>query len=271
MERYDKAAKAYIDIQLGKLLIIIHDLKNQIKKTIKDPKEREELILKINEDLFLTKKSKSRRFDLRNVASIQNVDKYYFLGIELLIDVSRVVKEVKSNNPIEEILIESGFNYENLEDIDESKVSDKLKIGVNKIKFNKHNINIPTSILNSITKSQGIISDDKIKKLSNAMKKGTSLLDSVNSYFFKKTKESYSSDQVDVSPSWNRMEETCLQLMDMIEDRLDDNKNLPTYDPERTVKMFKTLLYMVNTLNAHWSETWDNWSEIWESYDGEVE
>lgn len=271
MERYDKAAKAYIDIQLGKILILIRDITKKLKNIIKDPVEREKIVLKINENLFPTKKSKSRRSDLRNVASIPSVEKFYFLGIELLIEISRVVKDINSNNPIEEILAESGIDFENLEKIDEEQRVFLLKVGVNKIKFDKKSLNIPKYLLESITKEKGIVSEDSVKKMVNAVKKGASLFDAVDSFYLKKPKQVYFLEDIDAAPLWNRMEETCLQLMDMIEDRIDDNRNIPVYSPERTAKMFKTLLFLLNTLNSHWSKTWDNWSECWEDYDGDFE
>uniref|UniRef100_I2PWX3 Uncharacterized protein n=1 Tax=Desulfovibrio sp. U5L TaxID=596152 RepID=I2PWX3_9BACT len=271
MEVYDKAAKAYIDIQLGKILIIIHDIINKLKLKVPDPVEREKIILKINEDLFPTKKSRSRRSDLRNVAAIPNVEKFYFLGIELLIEISRVVKDLNSSNPIEDIILESGIDYQNLDDLDEEKRSFMLKLGVNKIKFQKKSINIPSNILESVTKSFGIISEDSVKKVSNALKKGSSIIDVVDNFYFKQPKQLYSIEDIDMAPSWNRMEEVCLQLMDMIEDRIDDGRNQPNYSPERTAKMFKTLLFLIDALNAHWSKNWNNWSEVWESYDGASE
>lgn len=268
MEKYDKAAKAYIDIQNGKLLTIIHDIKNKLKKQIPDPVEREKIILKINEDLFPTKKSKSRRSDLRNVASIPNVDKFYFLGIELLVEISRVAKGIVSNNPIEDILIESGISYDNFDTLDEDKIALMIKFGVNKIKFSKKAVNIPPQILETLTKSNGIVSEDSIKKVSNALKKGTSLIDAVDSVYLEKPKQVFYLEDIDVAPLWNRMEETCLQLMDMIEDRIEDGRNQPNYSPERTAKMFKTLKYLVDCLNSHWADTWPGWSEEWESFDG---
>ena len=57
------------------------------------------------------------------------------------------------------------------------------------------------------------------------------------------------------APSYNQFEETCLRLVGMMEDIVDDGYT-PAYDGDRAATNLKLLLYSMTDLIEHWKSSW---------------
>ena len=270
MVNYDKAAKAFLDIQTGKLLIIISNALKRIKKNSSTLTEAEQERIKLVDKLFKTKMSKARHYDLIKVAKIPEIDNFCFLGIELLVELSRVVPEINSGNPILDILDAGGYTYNPEKEEVAGDFIEKIKLGANRIKFLSNKILIPEDLLAEITKQRGIVKENDIKKIEIALTRGTPVYYAVESIFLKNKKgDPYANKtynptsntiDVDYSPSYNKLEETCLQLADMMEDILID-KYIPDHSPDRFVKMLEILFYTTHHLMNFWAQKWPEFDE----------
>lgn len=270
MTNYDKATKAFLDIQTGKLLIIINNTLKEIKKSHVKATDAEYERIKLIDKLFKTKQSKARHYDLLKVAKIPFVENFCFLGIELLVELARVTNEIKSDNPILTILHEDGYKYDSEKEDTHEDFARQIKLGVNKLKFMSSNITLGHEILEKITNSNGIVSKKQIERIEKALKRGTSLDNSLELCFFK-DKNDYSFRNttfdsstgiisVDISPSYNQLEETCLKLTDMMEDILSDNY-VPDHSPERFSSMLEVLHFTNKELMDYWAKKWDKFDD----------
>ncbi|KHK00234.1 hypothetical protein [Desulfovibrio sp. TomC] len=270
MVKHDKAAKAFLDIQTGKLLIIISMALKRIKKNSSTLTEAEQERIKLVDKLFKTKMSKARHYDLMKVAKIPEIDNFYFLGIELLVELSRVVPEINSENPILDILAAGGYTYNPKQEEIVGDFIEKIKLGANRIKFLSNKILIPDDLLAEITKQRGIVKESDIKKIEISLRRGTSVYHAVELILLKSKKgDPYANKtynptsntiDVDYSPSYNKLEETCLQLADMMEDVLIDDY-IPDHSPDRFVKMLEILFYTTHDLMNFWAQKWPEFDE----------
>ncbi|WP_156955720.1 hypothetical protein [Solidesulfovibrio alcoholivorans] len=270
MSNYDKATKAFLDIQTGKLLIIINNALKEIKKFYSKSIDAENERIKLIDKLFKTKTSKARHYDLMKVAKIPYVENFCFLGIELLVELTRVIPDIKSDNPILEILYAGGYVYDSeYEDTSEDFIQ-KIKLGVNKIKFASSNISVANNMLEQITKQKGIVSGKDIEKVEKVVKRGTPLYAALELCFLKKKDNdpmqnitfnpTTNTIDIDLSPSYNQLEETCLKLTDMMEDIFSDDY-VPDHSPERFVSMLEVLHYTTKDLMDYWAKKWDKFDD----------
>ena len=146
MSNYDKATRAFLKIQTGKLLVIFENSLKEIKKNAKSRIKAEQERIKLTSKLFVTVKQKDRHYDLLRVAKIPNVENFCFLGIELLIELARVIPNIKSDNPILEILYAGGYTYDSEKEDTPKDFIRQITLGVNKLKFIRSNISVPANM-----------------------------------------------------------------------------------------------------------------------------
>ncbi len=268
MSNYDKATKAFLDIQTGKLLIIINNALKEIKKFYSKSIDAENERIKLIGKLFKTKMSKARHYDLMKVAKIPYVENFCFLGIELLVELTRVIHDVESDNPILEILYAGGYTYDSEQEDTPEDFIRQIKLGANKLKFIKLDISVPANTLEDITNRKGVVSGKDIEKVEKAVKRGTPLFAALELCFLKNNdpmqnitfNPTTNTIDIDLSPSYNQLEETCLKLTDMMEDIFSDDY-VPDHSPERFVSMLEVLHYTTKDLMDYWAKKWDKFDE----------
>ena len=270
MSNYDKATRAFLKIQTGKLLVIFENSLKEIKKNAKSRIKAEQERIKLTSKLFVTVKQKDRHYDLLRVAKIPNVENFCFLGIELLIELARVIPNIKSDNPILEILYAGGYTYDSEKEDTPKDFIRQITLGVNKLKFIRSNISVPANMLEDITSKKGVVSGKDIEKVKKSLKRGTPLYAALELCFLKKKDNdpmqnitfnpTTNTIDIDLSPSYNQLEETCLKLTDMMEDIFSDNY-VPDHSPERFVSMLEVLHYTTKDLMDYWAKKWDKFDD----------
>jgi hypothetical protein len=249
----DKAAFALIRIAEGKILnMIVAKLKDHNKKCKKEDKIDLELIYS---KIFTTKYRRARRYGIMSVARIPDAEKFSFLGIDKLIEISRVVKDSKSKEPIAELLKKCGYKF-NLSE--EESVEDlRLKINtiINLAKFNEVSLSPPADLLEQYTNKNGIVSDKAVETIADQV--GQDMGKLYEAMLGKSTKKERGSEAQaeDNSSSFNEFESTAIKLTEIIEDIL-YYKTTPDYDPEFTKSIMYVLMKMEVDMLEFWKERW---------------
>ncbi|TVM33672.1 hypothetical protein [Oceanidesulfovibrio marinus] len=245
----DAAVEAHIQIQLGKLLVMIQDHVNFYNKNIKSAYEKRISFDEASRNVFGSEISRSDRFKLKNVARIPKVEMYSFLGISKLKQIEPVTREIDSEDPIGDLLGSYGYEFK-LENEDDFSFAGSIVIkAANKIKLEKNGVFADEYDIDILTKNHGSLSNKQVKMVAASVNRGNPISLAVESSI---KKQSTKVTQVDISPSYNKFEETCLRLSDMIEDILDD-EYLPDYDGSSTATMLKVLVELQNDLICAWS------------------
>ena len=87
-----KAATAYVNIKIAKLMIIVENKIEQDKLNLATEKEKTELAITIRNKIFTSnKKEKSTYYAHKKIAKIPNVESYCFLGMDKLRDISSLI------------------------------------------------------------------------------------------------------------------------------------------------------------------------------------
>lgn len=254
----DEGSRAMIRIQLGKLMLMTKKCLAHHNKNIKSETEKKETWEIVSDSLFKTAASKSERFKLMNVASIPNVDAYFFLGITRLKEIEPLVRDSKSKDPIGEILTKSSYVFELEDEFDPDVFIRKLQVAVNCVKLEQAQVPYVPNEVEKLTQQHGIITDKFAKKIKVSVNAGASILDAIAP---KAPSPAVSMSQtVNMAPSYNEFEETVLKLSGMIEDILDDSY-VPDYDPELTAKWLKVYLQINKELIDFWSANWKDFDK----------
>ncbi len=249
----DKAAYAIIRIAEGKILnMIAAKLKVHNKKCKNEDKIDLELIYN---KIFTTKYRQARRYAIMAVAKISDAEKFFFLGIDKLIEISRIVKDSKSKEPIKDLLKKCSYKF-NLSE--EESVEDlRLKINtiINLAKFNKASLSPPADLLEQYTNKNGIVSDKDVKTIVAQVGQDMGkLYDAMLGTSTKKKRDSKVQAE-DNSSSFNEFESTAIKLTEIIEDIL-YYETTPDYDPEFTKSIMYVLMKMEVDMLEFWKKHW---------------
>lgn len=253
----DMSAYAIIEIQLGKYMIMVKDAIKHRNKTKATETEKRLLFTKVSDDIFKSIGSSAKRYQLMRVAKIPNVESYSFLGITRLNSLAIALESIISSkslvgiDPVQALLAESGYTFKLENDEELENFSFLLEKAANKLMLKIKQVPIDEPNLAAITKSKGILNEKNIKLISSTFKRTGSINTACTSTIKKPAKNTY---QEDLSPSYNRLEETILDLSDMIEDILDD-RYCPDYHGETTANMFATLASLQEELFEAWSDS----------------
>lgn len=250
----DKAVYALVKIQLGKLLLMVKEHIRHYNKNMRDKSNKRETFDEVADRLFSSIAGRAARFNLMAVAKIPNVEAYAFLGITRLVALSNILKEMGEFDPIHELLEDSGyvFNLETEDDNNEfafmvSKAANKRMLAEKNVPIDEANLTVVTN-----RAKNNILTRKAVQQMS-AVYKRTNSVDTAVTSSIKSTKPKTTSP--DLSPSYNKLEETVLQLTDMLEDILDDGYSPKDFDGEITASMFATLASLQEEVFYAWSES----------------
>lgn len=260
----DESARAIIRIRQGKLILAARKLLIKHNKAHSTETEKKKKWEEVSEKLFGSIASKSERFKLMNIAKIPKVEAYFFLGISRLKEIVPLVSESKSDDPIGELLSKSNYTFSLSEELNIEDFIQKIKVAANCQKLDNANVPYVINEVEKITKNYGIVTDKFARKLKVASNAGSSITDIENKKNISNVKSKMLSF---MDPSYNKFDETVLQLSEMIEDILND-KYVPGYDPELTARWLMVLLQMNDELLSHWSANWSNFRDAFWKLEG---
>ena len=260
----NEAVYAHFQIQLGKILCIIDAHIKNYTEDVDSAVDKKKKFTEIAEQLFDTEAKRSNRYKLMQLARIPKIESYSFLGISRLKDLIPIISTIDSDDPLGTILEESGYEFSLKSDDDIKSFKHNVAKAANKVQLADLPIPIEENDLEIITKNKGIISTVNAKKIIASVNRGNSVNDAINNIVQVKKKKGSSPD---LSPSYNKFEETCLHFTDMIEDILND-EYVPDYDGRSTATMLKVLYDLQSELIATWSA---NGKMNWKSFAKEME
>lgn len=251
----NKAIEAYIEIKITKLMILIENDLIKKKNTLITEKEKNELALSIRNRLFPERAKKpSTYYALKKTASIKNVEAYCFLGKTKLRDLSSVI-DMALDDPIGSFFAKHGFKFDIREILSDEDFSLKIYTMVNTELLNNYNLFPTMESVEEYTKRNQKLTNKAIINISNKI----NATHTVNDILTDTTPVIKDKKEQDKSPSYNKFEEHCLKLMDMMEDIINDD-----YAPEFETPAFKVLLEVLHDMN---SELYNYWSDAWEGFD----
>lgn len=282
IEMHDNAAIAYLKICDGRMLNRISDHLKYCKSQKKTATEKKFVELEIRKKFGLGEKFKSTDFKLMQVARIPFVEDFCFLGLEILKKLASTVSELQSQNPLLHMLYYGGYTYNENNEINQNELAEMVEKGVNAYKFNmQRGLCVSDENLSLITKFIGIVNDSDVESfMINHMvdieeDKNIEILLAMNDKKVKSGAVNKSdNDLVDFdfvmqtqplprspsAPSYNKFEETCLSLTEMMEDIIDD-RYIPNAGAYRMASNMQILFYtMIETLKF-WKDSWKEFDE----------
>lgn len=248
------ASEALYKIQYGKLLLMVEEHIQHHNKNITDATVKRETFEEISDRLFDSIGKRARRFDFMRVAKIPNVESYSFLGITRLVALANVLESIENPDPLQKLLSESGYEFKLENDDDTNEFVSLVSKAANRKLLADKKVIVDEQTLATITQQTkgGILPKSAVQKISSAVKRNNTIDSEVISSIQKTTKKSTSPD---LSPSYNKLEETVLQLTDMMEEILDDGYIPDGYRGERTAYMFATLVSLQEEVFHAWSDS----------------
>jgi hypothetical protein len=252
----DRAAYALISITNGKLLNMVQDTVIFHNKTATADKKIS--FEKLAQKLFTSKYKSARRHSIMNVAKINDVEKFSFLGIEKLVEISRVISNTKSKTPIEDLLTQCGYSFNiNAEERTEDFIY-KINTSINFKKFTNNSLSPSVELVQQYTSKHGIAPEKEIKEIAQKVSQGKTLPEAMleNKKIISKTKTRNESQ----APSFNDFESTADKLINIIEDIL-YYEIKPNYDSSYTKTMLYTLFSMQSDLIEFWKKEWKGFDE----------
>lgn len=250
----DESALAFIKIQIGKMLNMAQQSLKAYNKSLTTESQKKETWEAMSQRLFDTVAKRAERFKLMSLAKIPKVEDYHFIGITRLNQIVPVVSGSSSPDPIGELLLLAGFSYDIDEEIDVDRFKEIIEIGANSLILTKNNIPYTNSELVEISSKHGIIPQSYAKKIKVSVSRGNTISASIGKTLTPTPK--LVAATVDMAPSYNELDETCLKLSKMMEDILDD-QYVPPYHPELTAKWLSVLSKLNSDLLDFWSVKWD--------------
>ena len=259
LKNLDRAVYAYICILLGKCLNSITEYIDQLEAKIDTETSKKELRKQYSDALFGSDESRASRYNKQLVARIPGVESWSFLGITKLEQIAPIVKDYDSDDPIGDVLKESSYQFTL-----ESSESDKdftlnFRKYLNLLKFKVANLNASEEDLKSLTKAKsGIVPDSMIKKIQNAVTRGSSVSAAISNIVAPKQQNFIAlEDEVDYAPEYNELEETCYKLMSMCDAAIKDKYIHEYKDSDRsTWLMLQSVLAITTDLIEFWEKYW---------------
>ena len=251
LQNLDAAVYAIISIKRGKLLnILVNMVKLHNKKLSKEDRiDFSELVGKI----FPTKYKQARRYALMRVAKMKDAEEFSFLGIEKLIEISRVVDFNSSPHPIKDMLEKFKYTF----DLSKEETAEDFKFKIsNCINFEKLQAKSLTpnmEFVEQLSKREGIITEKRADEIAGHVLDGKTLYDSM--FGSKAVKTAASTRLTDSLSSFNDFEAAVQELTDIIDDIL-YYETTPTYDAKFTKGLMYVLMKMEADLLEMWGEKW---------------
>jgi len=259
LQKKDEAFYAYGSIMLGKIL-------NSFKKTLKHQQSRlktqtEKRKIQEEFDALLFKKkisSETKRYRMR-IAEIPLVERWFFLGINRLIQLQPLVRNIKTTDPIGTLLGSSAYKF-TLENSLNEDFGFIFKKYLNATTLSPIRDSISDAPLEKLTNAfPKTIPKEIQKKIINGVKSGVSFKGIVNTLIAKnniQSPEGMTYTEPDLAPSWNLFDETCLKLQGIMEDIL-LNKVIPDYPPFITGAALLSLISLADDLKEFWKHNWE--------------
>ena len=252
----DAAVYAIVSIKRGKLLnILVEMVKLQNKKLEKENRiDFSELVVKI----FPTKYKQARRYALMRVAKIKDAEEFSFLGIEKLIELSRVIDCNSSPHPIKDLLEKFKYTF----DLSKEETADdfKLKISncINYEKLKAKSVTPGIELVEQLSKREGIITEKRADEIAGHILDGKTLYDAI--FGSKVVKTAEPTRLKESLSSFNGFEATVQELTDIIDDIL-YYETTPTYGAKFTKGLLHVLIKLEFDLLEMWGEKWENFKE----------
>ena len=250
----DKAAYTYINLKIFKAISKIENAIHSLQLSAKSETEKRQFIEKIYLELFPSTVKRTERYEKINLAKINNIEKYSFLGIKRSIELRRAFKEFlekdTSPDPIGKIISECNFIFKIEEDEDIEEFNKHIDICINRKVFDKNNIPITPQQIQYVTRKIGRISAKQAKAIQGSLKTG----DSIHKASTLAISSSSRTGKLSVklrTPAYNELNEKVLKLTDLIEDIV-HFQDKPTYDLEYTKLNLVTLVHMLGELKEFW-------------------
>lgn len=253
IENLDESTYAFFKIQVGKLLNMAQSALKEYNKTLNSETEKKETWEIMSQRLFNTVAKRAERFKLMNLALIPKIEDYYFLGITRLRQLEPLVSGLTSPDPIGDLLSAAKYTFSIDEDLGSEKFKQIAEIAANSLTLKKHNIPFTDHEVENLSKKCGIIPQSQAKKIKASVSRGNSIAETIEKV--KQPAPTVAAPSVDMSPSYNEFEETCLKMTKMMEDILDD-QYVPSYSPELTAKWLSVMSKLNSDLSDFWSVKW---------------
>lgn len=275
IERHDKAAIAYLKIRDGKLLNIISLYLKKQKSLKNSATEKKAVEQEIRQQLGLSESFSSTDFKLIAVSKIPFVENFCFLGIELLKELAPLIPDIDSTNPLLYLLYLGGYVYDERQDLTASTATEIFKKGANKFKLLSKNILVSDEQAGLIGQKVGIISNKDVTSLAIHAMIDTDHEKLIDTYIQKfptpqttpKTLPTPAAIPLTITalaarsaPTYNQLEETCLELIEMMEDVLVD-RYVPNFDGRRASTNLEVLYYTTLSLMNFWEANWPSFNE----------
>ncbi len=256
LQNLDAAVYAIISIERGKLLNILANMvKLHNKKLSKEDRiDLSELVAKI----FPTKYKQSSIYALMRAAKMKDAEKFSFLGIEKLKEISRVVDYNSSPHPIKDLLEKCNYAF----DLEKEETAEDFKLKIsNCINFEKLQAKALTpdmELVEQLSKREGVITEKRAKEIADHVLDGKTLYDAI---FGSKAVKTIAPTRLEESlSSFNDFEATVQELTDIIDDIL-YYETTPTYNAKFTKELMYILMKLEFDLLEMWGEKWDSFTK----------
>ena len=253
LRNFDEACYASLRIQIGKLMLLVRSSIKHHNNNISKVTDKRKNWDTVSSEIFGSLASRSERFKLMNVASIPNVEAYSFLGIARLKEIESEASRISSVDPIGDILIKGRFQLDMDKEVDLEEFKRLIILGMNCLKLEKVGVHYTQNEIDQLTSDKGALSDKDAKLLKRGVDRGSNLLEIATTKVISPSVAKAPS--VNVSPSYNELEETCLKLTHMMEDIMNDSY-VPDYSPEITARVLSVLNGMTVELREFWASRW---------------
>ena len=256
LQNLDAAVYAIISIKRGQLLnILVNRVKLHNKKLSKENRiDFSELI----ENIFPTKYKQARRYALMRVAKIKDAEVFSFLGIEKLIEISRVVDCNSSPHPIKDMLEKFKYTF----DLSKEETTEDFKLKIsNCINFEKLQAKslVPDmELIEQLSKREGIITEKRADEIAGHVLDGKTPYDAI--FGSKAVKTAAPTRLTESLSSFNEFESAVQNLTDIIDDIL-YYETTPTYNAKFTKDLIRTLMTLEIDLLEMWNEKWDSFKK----------
>jgi hypothetical protein len=202
----------------------------------------------------------ARRYRMK-IAQIPSVERWFFLGLNRLMQIQPFVEDIETDDPIGTLLGSSEYKF-CLESSSNEDFGFMFKKYLNLTALSAAQLQLNDPVLEQLTKAYPKPITAKLaKNIVNGVKNGSSLHAVVARLVSKPSLVSSSEElfeEVDMAPSWNTFDETCLKLQQMMEE-LVDNEIVPDYPSFVTSSALKGLISLAMDLDEHWNTNWKDY------------
>ena len=256
LQNLDAAVYAIISIKRGKLLNILVKMVKLRNKSL--PKESRIDFSELIARIFPTKYKQARRYALMRVAKIKDAEEFSFLGIEKLIELSRVIDYNSSPHPIKDLLEKFKYTF----DLSKEETADDFKVKISNCinceKLQAKSLTPGIELIEQLSKREGIITEKRADEIAGYVLDGKTLYDAI---FGSKTVKAVEPTRLEESlSSFNDFESAVQNLTDIIDDIL-YYETTPTYDSEFTKKNMFALIKLEVDMLEMWGEKWEGFKK----------